>query len=296
LVSLALLMWRGTAEGTVVWCSTMALAAGAAAGALMVFPEYLGGLQGAILVLLFVVPAVVAGSLRDSALESGGGPGLARRVLVGHAGLFMLFAVTGAIFVGVQAWRYRALMNATVGADPVTSINAQEFRYAHVFNDLSVARQGRLVAQLLASVDPSVAPMVEEAHGDLNLFRPAVVVRTASQVHVNAWMGGGFRPPVRRLFQGSTHASLLACGDCPAPVSVNQTQPGMSWTMINDLEWLGRYRMYSLPMAPLMKNALFFRVVAERTASLDCSLPTWIVPELIADVKVSFRPPADGFA
>jgi hypothetical protein len=297
LVSLALLVWRGTAEGAIAWFAAIALAAGASAGALMVFPEYIGGLQGSLVALLFVVPAVVVGSLRGSMTETGGSSvQLARHVLGGHLLVLLVFGAMAAIFVGVQAWRYRALQIATVEADPVAAINDQQFRYAHVFNGLSVARQGRLLARLHASTDPSVAPMIEEAHGDLNLFRPTVVVRTASQVHVIAWLGRGFVPPVPSLFQGSTHASVLICGGCPADVSVNDPQDGVSWTMINDLEWQGRYRMYSLPIAPSLESAVFFRVVAERTRALDYSLRTWLVPQLITAAKVSFRPLADDFA
>ena len=297
LVTLALLVWRGTAEGAIVWFSAIALAAGASAGALMVFPEYIGGLQGSLVALLFVVPAVIAGSLRDSTREAAGSSEqLARRVLGGHLLVLVVFGGMAAIFVGVQAWRYRALQAATLEGDPVAAINDQQFRYAHVFNDLSVGSQGRLLARLHASTDPSVAPVIEETHGDLNLFRPAVVVRTASQVHVIAWMGRGFVPPVPSLFQGSTHASVLICGGCPADVSVNDPQAGVSWTMINDLEWQGRYRMYSLPIAPSLKSAVFFRVIAERTLTLDYSLRTWLVPQLIAAAKVTFRPLADDFA
>ena len=35
--------------------------------------------------------------------------------------------------------------------------------------------------------------------------------------------------------------------------------------MINDLEWQGRYRMFSVPSPPSLKGARFLRVIAERT-------------------------------
>jgi hypothetical protein len=129
---------------------------------------------------------------------------------------------------------------------------------------------------------------VQELEGDLDLFRPQLLARTASQIHVIAWMGRGFVPPVPRLFQGATHASLLVCGDCPERTSVNDIQTGLRWTMIGDLEWQGRYRMFSFAVTPALKRAAVFRVAAERTTALDYTRPTWLVPELISRATVSF--------
>jgi hypothetical protein len=58
--------------------------------------------------------------------------------------------------------------------------------------------------------------------------------------------------------------------------------------MINDLEWQGRYRMFSVPLSPAMKTAVSFRVAAERTRALDTRLLTWMVPELISTARFSF--------
>jgi hypothetical protein len=284
---LLLLVRRGTAEGAVIWVCALALAAGASAGPLLVFPEYLGGLQGSIVVLILVVPGAIAGSILEAAGAAGGAP-LARRILAFHglaAGAVAGLALTG---IGVQAVRDRDLKDATFAMDPVTAITVQEFRYAHVFNDLPLGKQGRIIARLLASRDPSLARKLEPAEGDVNLFRPDAVVRTGSQVHVIAWMGRGFVAPVPRLFQGATHASLLVCGDCPRETSVNDSQTDLHWTMIGDLEWQGRYRMFSLPLTASLRRAASVLVTVERTVRLDFSRPTWLVPELISRVQFAF--------
>jgi hypothetical protein len=285
--TLALMAWRGTADGMVVWFSLAALAVGASVGPIVVFPEYLGGLQGSIVALALVLPAVAFGSMRDASHQPDG-TAFGRRVLAGYAVVMMIGAATVAAFTGVQAWRYRGVMEATAMADPVTAIGSQQFRYAHVFNDLTTAQQGRLVARLTASADPSVAAKADETLGDSTLFKAIVAVRSASQVHAIVWMGRGFVPPMPRLFQGATHASVLICEGCPSSTTVNDTQPGLTWTMINDLEWQGRYRMFSFPMSAPMKTAGFFRVTAERASALDLHLPTWMVTQLIGSARLNF--------
>jgi len=286
LLGLLLLIWRGTGEGALLWICALALTVGASAGALIVFPEYLGGLQGSLLGLVLIVPAAIAGSLRDSATASS--PQLARLVLGANGVVLLISAAIALIVVGVQASRARELRKATVALEPAAAIAAQEFRYAHVFNDLSGAQQGRLVAQLLASTNAAVAGRIERAEGDLTLFRPEAVIRTRSQIHVIAWMGREFVPPVPRLFQGATHASLFVCGSCPWSTSVNDIQTGLRWTMIGDLEWQGRYRMFSLPQTPPLQTAASFQVTAERTVRLDYSRPTWLVPQMISRTQLRF--------
>ena len=262
--TLALLAWRGTAEGIVAWSSLAALAVGASAGPVVVFPEYLGGLQGSIVALALVLPAVTFGSMRDAS-DQPGRTALGQRVLAGYAVAILIGVAIVASFTGVQAWRYRGVMDATASADPVAAIGSQQFRYAHVFNDLTTAQQGRIVARLAASADPSVAATADEPLGDSTRFRALAVVRSASQVHAIVWMGPGFVPPTPRLFQGATHSSILICEACPAGTTVNDTQPGMAWTMINDLEWRGDIDV-QLPMSAPMKTAPFFRVTAGASA------------------------------
>jgi hypothetical protein len=286
--SLMLLVWRGTVEGAVIWLCALALAAGASAGPLMVFPEYLGGLQGSIVALLLVVPGGIVGSLWENRTKTPADSQLARRILGGH-GLMLLVAIAIVLIgIGVQAARYRDLQNAMLQMDPATAITAQEFRYAHVFNDQPVGKQGRVLGRLLASTEGSVARKVELAEGDLSLFRPEAVIRTASQIHVIAWMGRGLVPPVPRLFQGATHASLFICGNCAPQTSVNDIQTGLRWTMIGDMEWQGRYRMFSFPLSPTLRSAALFLVAAERTIQLDFTRPTALVPQLISRAQFGF--------
>ena len=281
------LLYRGTAEGVMVWCAGLALAAAASSGPLVVFPEYIGGLQGATIALVFILPAAVLSSIAASwpVDDAPAARGLfTAYVLAGTA-----VAMIAAAFVGVQALRYRTQLNAIASADPLESIRTRQFRYAHFFNDLPLAKQGRLIAQLQASTDPSVTHVVDERSGNLDLFAPQVVVRTDAEIHLFVWMGRGFIPPEPRLFQGSTHASLLICGDCPQSASINDLLKfPMRWTMINDLEWQGRYRMFSVQNMPTLQNVSFLRITAERTRALDTSLLTWMVPELISTARLSF--------
>ena len=102
---------------------------------------------------------------------------------------------------------------------------AQQFRYAHVFNDLPVARQGRIIAPAARRRRTGAWRATSTNAGAIfNLFCPAGPHPDAVQIHLFAWMGRGFVPPVPRLFQGSTHVSLLICGGCPAETSVNDIQ------------------------------------------------------------------------
>ena len=289
--SLVLVVLFGGPEDAVVWCSALALAAGASAGALIVFPDYLGGVQGVTVAITLVLPAAVAGSIaRAWPDRAPARTEAARGVLKGYAVMVGCGIAAAALFIGVQAWRYRSFREETLRADPVAAVKAQQFRYAHVFNDLSAARQGRLVAQLLASKDPSIARFVTESNGDLALFRPELIVRTGAQLHVFVWMGTPFHPPVPPLYQGSTHSLVFVCGECPAGATVNEHPWGDSaWTMVNDPEWQGRYRMFTLPLPAQLRTARFFYVAAEKVVALNGAIQsTGLVPELIAGARVNF--------
>jgi hypothetical protein len=198
--------------------------------------------------------------------------------------------VTAAIgFVGIQAWRYRELQESILKSNPVAAISEQQFRYAHVFNDLSLGRQGRLVAQLLASDNPMVVRSIDDRRGDFNLFRPEVIVRTASQLHLIAWMSPTFEGPVPRLYQGSTHSLVFMCGDCPPEATLNDFPFDSGWTMVNDLEWQGRYRMFSVPLTAKLTAARFYHVAAEKVVALDSSnRTTGLRPGLIASARFTF--------
>jgi hypothetical protein len=287
LISLLVLMWRGTPEGVVFWVASLALVIGGSAGALLAFPEYLGGTQGVSVVMVLVVSTAIAESTARAWRNAGDGRHLAARQLLGAHALIAGLCLTLALaLVGIQALRYRALRETTAQSDPLAAIKDREFRYAYVFNDLSVGQQGRLVARLHDSTDASVAHLVDDRHGDSSLFRPELIVRTDSQLHLIAWMGRSFHPPVPRLYQGTTHALVLICGDCPSGATLNDFP--FDWMMINDLEWRDRYRMVSLPVSPRLKAARYFQVVGERVARLDPSLMTGLIPELIGSARVGF--------
>jgi hypothetical protein len=286
---LVLLVVRGRPEGVVVWVSSAVAAIGASAGAVLVFPEYIGGVQGATVALLLVAPAAVVSLLMLEQPDSALAARAARWLLATYGVVAVAGVVAGAAFVGVQAWRYRSVQAEIAAGDPLEGLRSQGFRYAHVFNDLPLTRQGRLIARLQASTDENVAHLIDERLGNADLFAPQVLVRMPTEIHVFVWMGRGFVPPTPRLFQGSTHASLFICAGCPPTASINDVVRLQSrWTMINDLEWQGRYRMFSVQTLPSFKDVRFFRIAAERTRALDTSLPTWMVPELIASARVGF--------
>jgi hypothetical protein len=287
LSSLLFLIWRGSPDGVIVWAASFALGIGGTAGALVVFPDYVGGTQGVCVAIVLVISAAIAASTAPAWRNVGDGRHQAARQLLGaHVLVTAACVVLAMAFVGIQALRYRALRETTAQRDPLAAIKEQEFRYAHVFNDLSVGQQGRLVARLHDSADPRVADVLAERRGDLSLFRPEVIVRTDSQIHLLVWMGRSFRPPVPSLYQGSTHALLLICGECPPEATLNDYPA--DWMMLNDLEWQGRYRMFSLPLSPRLTSARYFHVVAERVVRLEPSLSTGLIPELIASARVSF--------
>jgi hypothetical protein len=289
----ALLWWRGTPQMVAVAVSSSALAAAAVAGALVVFPDYIGGVQGGTVALALIVPAALIASVRRSPSAM---PGTtldttpaARRILAVAAALAIGCVLVAGAYVGIQWMRYRALQDRVAAGDPLEGIVAEEFRYAHVFNDLPVATQGRLVARLTASCDPRVARRVDERHGDLGLFRPEALIRTATQLHLIAWMGTSFHAPVPPLYQGTTHALFFICGECPADATVNDFPFDAGWTFINDLEWRGRYRMFSVALNPRLREARAFQVGAEKVVALDFSIAsTGLRPSTMAGARVSF--------
>jgi len=287
LIALLVLIWRGTPEGVVFWVASLALVIGGSAGALLVFPDYLGGTQGVSVAIVLVVSAAIAESSAPAWRNAADGRHVAARQLLGaHAAVTGLCLALALAVVGIQALRYRALRETTARRDPLDVIKEQEFRYAYLFNDMSVGQQGRLLARLHESTDPQVARLVGERHGDSSLFRPEVLVRTDSQLHLIAWMGNSFQPPVPRLYQGSTHALVLICGECPVTATLNDFP--FDWMMINDLEWRGRYRMVSLPLSPRLKAARHVQVVGERVVRLDSSMMTGLIPQLIASAQLVF--------
>jgi hypothetical protein len=286
---LAILWLRGTPETAAIVLTSAALAAAASAGALVVFPDYMGGVQGATMVLAIIMPASVAASLIESSMApTWVSARLTRRVLAEAGALGVAALVIGGGFVGVQWMRYRALQEEVVARDPVDAIEAMQFRYAHVFNDLPVARQGRLLARLLAGASPAVARLVER-HGDVDLFRPEALVRTSSQLHLIAWMGTAFQPPVPPLYQGTTHALVFLCGECPPSSGMNDFPLVSGWEMVNDLEWRGRYRMFSVALNSRLKASRAFHVTAEKVTSLDPSnQTTGLRSQAIATAEFTF--------
>ena len=286
---LGLLAWRGTPEAAVVWCGSIALLAGATAGALIVFPDYVGGLQGATVALALVMPASMAGALADRNEPRAASAAASRRILAGWLALAAAGGVAAAAFVGVQRWRYSGIEHAAAAADPLDGIEARQFRYAHVFNDLPVPQQGRLVARLTSSRDPRVARVIDLRRGDLDLFRPEALVRSDAQLHLIAWMGRSFRAPFPALYQGATHAIFFICGECAPESTVDDFPFDSGWTFINDLEWRGRYRMFSVPLNAKLKAARFFHVAAERVVALESSIQsTGLRSALLAGARVSY--------
>ena len=287
---IALLWWRGTPEAAAICVASVALAAAASAGALVVFPDYMGGVQGATVALALIVPAAVVSCLIDSAAAPGQVPTLlARRILTWSAALAVGAMLIGGAFVAIQWARYRALQEETVARDPLEAIEAQQFRYAHVFNDLPLARQGRLVARLTASTDPRIARAIDLRRGDFDLFRPEVLVRTSTQLHLIAWMGSSFHAPIPPLYQGTTHSLFFICGECAPESTVNDFPFDSGWTFVNDLEWRGRYRMFSVSLNAKLEAARFFHVAAEKIVALDSSVEsTGLRPGLISSARIGY--------
>jgi len=287
---IAALWWRGTPECVLIVTTAVALGAAASAGALLVFPDYMGGVQGAIVALVVVVPASLASHLQLTSSRPGQMPTvLARRMLTYSAGLAAAATVLGGLFVAVQWARYRTLQETTVAREPMDVIAAQQFRYAHIFNDLPVARQGRIVARLSGSSDPRVAHAVDIKRGDLDVFRPEALVRTDTQLHLIAWMGNSFRPPSPPLYQGRTDALLLLCAECAPEATLNDFPFDSGWTYVSDLEWRGRYRMFSVSLNAKLKAARFVHVAAEKIVALDSTItPMGLRSEIIASARLSF--------
>jgi hypothetical protein len=285
--ALALLWWRGTPEAAAFLVASLALAAAASASALVVFPDYMGGVQGVTVALALVGPAALASYLIDAPLPAAVVPG--RRILAAFAALAAGALLVAGAFVAVQWARYRAVENDTVAREPLAAIEAEQFRYAHVFNDLPVARQGRVIARLTAAKAPNVAAAVDVRRGDLDLFRPIVLVRTASQLHLIAWMGSTFRPPEPPFYQGRTDSLFFLCGECPPEATVNDFPFDSGWAFVSDLEWRGRYRMFSVPLNDKLRAARFFHVAAEQVLALDATVQsTGLRPGLIAGARVSY--------
>jgi hypothetical protein len=290
LLSVALVWWRGTVETALIVLGAIAIAGAASAGALVVFPDYIGGVQGAIVMLALILPAAVVSHLAGSTAAADSlSTSTARRVLVCAAALGVAALLVAAAFVAVQWLRYRGVQERTADRDPLEAIAADQFRYAHVFNDLSVAKQGRLVARLTASNDPRIARIIDLRRGDFDLFRPEVLVRTATQLHLIAWMGRSFHAPFPPLYQGTTHSLFFICGECAPQSTVNDFPFDSGWTFVNDLEWRGRYRMFSVSLNAKLEAARFFHVAAEKIVALDSSIEsTGLRPALISSARIDY--------
>ncbi len=260
--SLVVVIWRRSVEATLETFAIAAICAASMSGALIVFPDYIGGVQGAIVVLAVMLPLTVAGASAGADTTA-----LSLWKWFGVAAMAGLLVVIS--FTAAQSWRNRRIQAAVEAADPVDGIKAMQFRYGHLFNDLPVARQGRLLARIQASHDPIVARVVTDRRGDDSLFRPEAVLRTASQIHVIVWLGSAFRPPAPPLYQGRTHSLVFVCPECRPELSVNDRPFDSGWTFVSDLEWRDCFRMFSFPLTPALKKAAFFEVDAERIVALD---------------------------
>lgn len=283
-------LYSGRLETLLALTGGVALAMGASLSALLVTPDYIGGPQGASLVIFFLAPpaaGVLATRRRESDLPETLQKQVTRRALQYMLGITILVILLFSLFIGLQRLRYESDRKAVLARDPLAALQEMQFRYAHFFNDFSLQQQQQIVDRLKASGDPRIGQKSEVNIGDTHSFDPILVVLTDRQAHVIARQSAA----VRDLLGETDFVGLTLC--------VIECQPSLSpeynafsnLALLSDLGWDNRYRMISFPIVPSVVQTAgevtltFQRFIVDQTG--------YVPEQIINSVDVAFSSPPE---
>lgn len=242
------------------------VALGSIIGALTAYPAYPAGAYGVIISSFFVItPGLWLFPMEgpNGAPDSERGRGLydrTRRLLLT---LFAVAVLGILLFVFIQDFRMNRAVSKITKGDPFAAISQKEYKYAHLFNRLPVDEQIKVIQRLTTAQNENVVVGKDFESGDAHIFNPAMLIFSGAQMHLIAYLGEGFEKPFIEIDQG--HASSI--------VSINSAPQGhnlqFAHTFINDLEWRGRYKMFSFPLYPVLKNEKYIRVSADQAVASE---------------------------
>lgn len=239
---------------------------------LLIHPLYVLGFEGAALVTVVILPAAACTML---VRRADGAETMERRAITRVAGWMLVGAV---VLAGVGltislAWGvYRAAaerqeLAQAMSATPLEQIDAQGYRYARLFNELSLDDQMVIVTRLQGLTDRRVAVAVDAESAVTSYFRPVVAMRDHEQLHVIAWFGQDI-PRSGLGGMGAATTFLRMCAACAALPSTydndlyrwREDLVDRTIQAVHDLSWENRYRMMSFPLPPDADDAAFLRV------------------------------------
>lgn len=241
----AVMAYRRKPESLFVYVVFVGIVVGAFITPLLVYPDYAAGPQGAILVVVLVMPAALAVSFGSEHDIWGHLPEEQRCRITYRSvayGVALVVVVMAGVLVAVQvrAARYRAELDEVAHGDPLRQIGEMGAGYEHLFNDLSEEQKGQIIARLLESDDSRVAVVEAGSEGNSDVFRPVLAVLSKNQLHLIAWYGS--YPGPEPQYQANVHTYVWfrysGCG--------YQNAKTKYW--INDRHWDGSTRMITYPL------------------------------------------------
>jgi hypothetical protein len=259
-----------------------AIAAVTLAPPLLIHPGYVLGFEGAALVAVVILPAAVGTMLMVARIDDAAM--VARRetarvvvwTFVIAAGLAGIGLVTGLAWYAYRAAEQRQELGQIVSAAPLEQIDVRGYRYAHLFNELSVDDQTSVVTKLQRLTDRRVAVAVDAENANTSYFRPVVAVRDHEQLHVIAWFGRDI-PRAGLGGMGAANTFLRVCAGC-ADLPATYDNDLYRWRedlvdrtvqAVHDLGWQDRYRMMTFPLPPNADDATFLRVGILKITPID---------------------------
>jgi hypothetical protein len=241
----AVVAYRRKPESLFVYVVFVGVVVGAFFTPLLVHPDYAAGPQGAILVVVLVMPAALAVSFGSEHDMWGHLPEEQRRRITTRSVVYgvalAVVAAAGALAaVQVRAVRYRAELDEVAHGDPLRQMGEMGTGYEHLFNDLSEEQKGQIVARLLESDDGRVAVVETGPEENSDVFRPVLAVLSKNQLHLIAWYGSYAGPEPQ--FQANVHTYVwLKYSGCGY-----KNVQAKYW--INDRHWDGSTRMITYPL------------------------------------------------
>lgn len=180
---------RGNLSMVIATVVSAALVAATLASPLVIHPDYVLGLEGGVLVAVVLLPfALVTLATWQDRLQGMLPPRIATACVVWSAmvaAVALLVSVAGGFgWYRARASEYNTQLASARQGDPLAEIEAQGYKFDHVFNDLPNEAQERLIERLEWSPDARVARATTDPSGGGTFFRPRVAVLHRSQIHL----------------------------------------------------------------------------------------------------------------
>ncbi len=277
LINLTAFFWRKQPHLWIISLGTLALIGIALVYPLVIFPLYIFALRGVLIALTLLLPVTVV--VTAPALNSNLGPFNRGRITQRLLMLTVGVGLVGVVVIGGWIlWGERQVqtsINHLETSDPAPLLAAQEFRFGHTFNRLSIETQQLIIDQLLQLRHdlPVFVPATTNTEG----FEIVLGVSTENQLHLIVRLPEFADPALMpKPIYGSINATyyFFTCARCsefptyllnPMLIEQGDYPDDLVYQAINDRFWgENQYRMFSFLTQPAFANSDSLQVGLQR--------------------------------